>query len=155
MFMIIFSLLIMSTMRAMLISMCSSMIVRVFFVFLLTELIRLVPCRFDEDLECRVQMYDKYKAREAQYPEDHKKYYLYTHEGEEGEYSRCYEGKKEKYDPDHDSAKIKKDHRIVELERDSDMSYSHASREGETFYHSFILEYDEEFRIGETHIQEK
>jgi hypothetical protein len=100
-------------------------------------------------------MYYEDEEREAQYPEDHKKYDLYAHEREEGEYSRCYERKEEKYDPDYDSTKIEKYHRIVELERDRDMSHSHTSREGEALYHSFILEYDEEFRIGETHIQEK
>ena len=107
----------------------ATMIRVVFSIFFLAELIRFIPCCLDEYLECRVQMHDKYKEYETQHTEYDEKYYLYSHDREECDDTRYREGKHEKYDRDYDRTKIEKDHRIVELHRDTDMTYCHTSRE--------------------------
>jgi hypothetical protein len=73
-------------------------------------------------------MYDEDEESEAEYPENHEKYYLHTHDREECEDSRSNKWKQEKDDAHDDRTKIEEYHRIVELESDIDMSDCHTSR---------------------------
>ena len=100
-------------------------------------------------------MHDEYEEDETEHPEYDEKEYLHSHDREERDDARYREGKHEKYDRYDDRTEIEKDHRIVELHRDTDMTYCHTSREWETLDHSFAFEDDEVLRIGEAHIQKK
>lgn len=86
---------------------------------------------------------------------DRDKYHLHPENTEEGDHTRegKWEDQKEKcYE---DRPEIEEDHRVVELDRDIDMTYRHTGRGSEGFDYPHVFEYDEILRICKTHIQKE
>lgn len=82
-------------------------------IFCFTEIVGLIPCRLDKNLECRIEMNDKDKKHEADESEDTKEYHLDAHDGKKSYDARYDKRENEENNCHNNRPEIEEYHREV------------------------------------------